>query len=148
MDVYIGLEGFTLPTGYIVKEMSIIFPNREYSHYIFEKPNDVMLTAQDERTVRYATRNLHNLNYADGDIPYSQLGLILSRLEDFTIYTYSIIASKLRQSHLPTTVVINTQDQGHKLPKELPDSNCFRLHQNYRYCSKAKAIEIKDFVEK
>lgn len=147
MDVYIGLEGYTLPCRYIVKEMSVIFPNAEYSHYIFEKPNDIVLTAQDQTTIRYATRNLNSLNYADGDVPYNQLGVIFSKLDDFVIYTYSIIASKLIQSYLPTTVVINTQDLGHKLPKELPDPNCFRLHQNYRYCAKAKAAEVKDFVE-
>ena len=148
MDVYVGVEGFTLPTRFIAKELTVIFPNTEYAHYLFEKPSDIVLTTQDEKTVRYATRNLNSLNYADGDLPYNQLGVILSRLEDFTIYTYSVIASKLIQSYLPTTVVINTQDLGHKLPKELPNSNCFRLHQNYRYCAKAKAAEVKNFIEK
>ena len=148
MDVYIALEGFTLPSGYIVKEMTTIFPNGEYNHYIFMNPKDVTLTAQDERTVRYATKNLHGLNYADGDIPYDQFEVIFGKLTDFNIYTYSVIAVKFIQQFLPTTVVVNTQDMGHKLPKCLPDSNCFRMHKNYRYCSKSKAAEIRDFIEK
>ena len=147
MNAYVGLEGYTLPSGFIAKELTIIYTNSEYSHYIFEKPDNIVLSAQDAKTVRYATRHLNSINYGDGDIPYNQLGTILSKLEDFTIYTYSDIASKLLQKFLPTTVVINTQDLGQKLPKQLPDPNCFRLHQNYRYCAKAKAAEVKDFVE-
>jgi len=147
MDVYVGVEGYTLPTRFILKELAIIFPNTEYSQYLFEKPNNIVLSLQDEKTVRYATRHLNSLNYGDGDIPYIQIGPIISKLEHFNIYTYSDIASKLIQKFLPTTVVINTQDLGHKLSKQLPEPNCFRLHQNYRYCAKAKAVEVKDFVE-
>ena len=147
MDAYVGIEGFTLPSGYIIKELTILFPNTEYSHYILSKPKDIFLTAQDERTIRYVTRNLNSLNYADGDVPYEQLQTIFSRLEDFTIYTYSRIVAKSIQQYLPTTVVVNTQDLGHVLSKHLPDSNCFRLHTNYRYCSKAKSVAIKEFIE-
>ena len=147
MNVCVGVEGYTLPTGYILKELAIIYPNTEYAHYLFEKPEDVILSQRDEKTVRYATRYLNSLNYADGDIPYQQLESILQKLSDCTIYTYSEVAAKLIQELLPTTVVINTQDLGQKLSKQLPDSGCFRIHLNYRYCAKAKALSIIDFVE-
>ena len=147
MDAYVGLEGYTIPSGFIAKELTIIYANAEYSHYIFEKPDNIVLSPQDEKTVRYTTRHLNTLSYEDGDIPYNQLGPILGKLKDFTIYTYSLVASNLIQNFLPTTVVINTQDLGQKLPKHLPDPNCFRLHQNYRYCAKAKAAEVKDFIQ-
>ena len=148
MDAYVGFEGYTLPSGFIYKELTIIYTNGEYSHYIFEKPDNIMLSPQDQKTVRYATRHLNSINYGDGDIPYKQLGAILSKLEDCTIYTYSEIATKLIQKLLPTTVVINTQDLGLKLSKQLPDPDCFRIHINYRYCAKAKALSVKDFIEK
>ena len=147
MNVYVGVEGYTLPSGFILKELVIMFPNTEYSHYIFEKPNDIVLSPQDAKTVRYATRNLNSLNYEDGDISYNQLGTILDKLKDFTIYTYSLIASNLIQKFLPTTVVINSQNLGQKLPKHLPNPNCFRLHQNYRYCAKAKSYAVRNFIE-
>ena len=146
-EVFVALEGFTLPSGYICKALTIIYPNTEYSQYIFEKPKNIKFTEQDERTVRYATTNLHSLHFCDGDIPYEQIDIIFSKLDDFTIYTYSNIAVKFIQQFLPTTVVINTQELGHKLPDRLPQSNCFRLHLNYRYCSKAKAIAVKEFME-
>ena len=148
MDAYVGIEGYTLPAGYILKELVIIHPNTEYAHYLFKKPDDFVLSHQDEKTVRYATRYLNSLNYADGDTPYQQLESILQKLSDCTIYTYSEVATKLIQELLPTTVVINTQDLGQKLSKQLPDSGCFRIHLNYRYCAKAKALSIKDFIEK
>ena len=106
-----------------------------------------MLTAQDEMTIRYATRNIHSLNFADGDISYDQIGVILGKLEDYFIYTYSSIAAKFIQQFLPTSVVTNTKDLGHILAESQPDPNCFRIHRDYRYCAKAKAIEVKDFIE-
>jgi len=146
-EVFVGLEGFTLPSGYICKALTIIYPNTEYSQFILEKPKNIMLTEQDERTVRYATSNLHSLQFSDGDVPYDQLDVIFRKLEGYTVYTYSNTAVKFILQFLPTTVVINTQDFGHKLPTSLPESNCFRIHLNYRYCSKAKAIEVKHFCE-
>ena len=68
MDAYIGIEGYTLPTGFIAKELTVIFPNTEYTHYLFERPANFVLSQRDEKTVRYATRYLNNLIYADGDI--------------------------------------------------------------------------------
>ena len=146
MDLYIALEGYTLPCGFITKELTILFPNAEYNHYLFKSPEDIILSSMDEKTVRYTTQYLNNLLYSDGDISYNQLGSILRKFIDYKIYTYSLIAERFIQGFLPTAVVINTQDLGYHLPKTLPNPNCFRRH-NHRYCSKAKAIAIKDFVE-
>ena len=147
MDVYVGAEGYTLPCRFILKELCIIFPNGEYNHYLFKSPSHITLTATDERTVRWATKCLNKLSYDDGDLSIEQLGAILYKLKDFTIYTYTSLVEKLIQNFLPTTVVINAQDMEYHLPKILPNPNCFRNH-SYRYCAKAKAIAIKNFIEK
>ena len=147
MDVYVAAEGYTLPCGFILKELCIIFPNGEYNHHLFKSPDHITLTATDERTVRWSTKNLNNLSYDDGDLSIEQLGAILYKLKDFTIYTYTSLVEKLIQNFLPTTVVINAQDMEYHLPKILPNPNCFRNH-SYRYCAKAKAIAIKNFIEK
>ena len=146
MDVFVAFEGFTLPSGFIVKELTILHPNGEYNHYIIKKPNHTYLNKQEERTVRYVTRHIHGINYNDGDVPYEQLNTILQKLEEYTIYTYSTVAETLLHALLPTTVVIDVKELGHNLPKELPNPNCFRHHIKYRYCSKAKAIAIKNFL--
>ena len=147
MNVYVAGEGYTLPCGFILKEFCVIFPNGEYNHYLFKSPEDIKLTATDEKTIRWVTRKINNIAYYDGDLFIEQLALILYKLKDFTIFTYSPLVEKLIQNFLPTTVVINTQDMGQHLPKSLPNPHCFRQH-SYRYCAKAKAIAIKDFIER
>ena len=146
MDVYVAAEGYTLSYGYLLKELCITYPNSEYTHYLFKIPEEISLSALDQKTVRYVTRNISKLSYNDGEFPYQNIGIILNKLKDYTIYTYSIVVEKLIQEFLPTTIVINTQDLGHTLPKTLPDPSCFRQH-SYRYCAKAKSIAIKNFIE-
>ena len=98
------------------------------------------------RTFRYTTQNLNNLCYQDGFIPYDQIANILDSVKDVTIYTYSEIAVTILQRYLPTTVIKNIQNDGFNMPKILPDSGCFRQHCQ-RYCAKAKAFELKKFLE-
>ena len=97
MDVYVAAEGYTLPCGFILKELCIFFPNGEYNHYMFKSPGDITLTATDEKTVRWATRHLNNLCYDDGDLSIEQLRVILYKLKDCTLYTYSPLVEKLIQ---------------------------------------------------
>ena len=144
MPVFIGIEGYTLPSGFILKELCIIYPNDDWEQYLFQSPI-VDLTEADERTIRYASKNLNGLGYSDGYIAYSQIGNTLDPVKDDTIYTYSDIAVCTLQKYLPTTVIINIQDKGFLMPKKLPDSGCFRKHCQ-RYCAKAKAIEVKKFM--
>ena len=144
MPVFIGLEGYTLPSGFILKELCIIYPNNDYDHYLFKKPSRD-LTEVDKRTIRYATENLNELCYSDGYVAYNQIGDTLDPVKDDIIYTYSDVAVDVLQKYLPTTVIINIQTKKFKMPKELPKSACFRKHCQ-RYCGKAKAIAVKNFM--
>ena len=147
MNIFVAFEGFTLPAGYVAKEVTVLFPNGEYNHYILKKPEFRHLSTLDEQTVRYVTRYINGISYVDGNVPYEELGAIIKNLEGYTIYTYSSVAKTLIQDFLPTTVVINIQELDHFLPTSLPNPRCFRNHPNYRYCSKAKAIAIKNIIE-
>ena len=104
MTAYIGIDGYTLPSGFILKEMCILYPNDEYDHYLFRNPG-WQLTEADMRTIRYTTQNLNNLCYQDGFIPYDQIANILDSVKDDTICTYSEIAVTILQRYLPTTVI-------------------------------------------
>ena len=146
MDVYIGLDGYMMPSGFVTKELTIMFPNSEYNHFLFQPPTERYLTELDKRTIRFASHRLNSLAWFDGDVPYGQLDLILTKLRDYKIYTFSDIAVETLQRALPTSVIINVQEMGFKMPKTLPDSHCGRMH-NFRYCSKAKVCEIKKFIE-
>ena len=142
---FVGLEGYTLPTGFILKELCIIYPNSEFDHYLFKMPN-WYLTEGAQRTIRYTTQVLNNLSYMDGKVPYEEISNVLDPIKDTIIYTYSDIAVSFLQRYLPTTVVKNVQSDGFKMPNILPDSNCFRTHCP-RYCAKSKAIAVKEYAE-
>ena len=144
MSVIIGLDGYTLPGQFVLKEMCLIYPNEEYNHYLFKKP-DGFLSNLAMKTVRYTTENLNNLSYEDGDIPYTLIPEILEKVKDLRIFTYSDIAMRFLQMHLPTTSIENIQHRGYKMPATLPNTKCFRLH-NPRYCARAKALAVKKFL--
>lgn len=129
-----------------MKEITILFPNREYKHFIFEKPDCFKPTQQDYITIRYTTENLNQLSFSEGDTPYNTIESILTPYKNYKIHTYSDIFQSFLQNILPTTTIINIQTLGYKLPKKLPKANCFRNH-NPRYCSLAKVKAVSNFVE-
>ena len=146
MNVYITTDGYTLPSGFIVKEICCMFPNGEFNHNLLKPPVNWNLSELDKRTIRYTTRNLNNLSFHDGWYPYENMNEIFERFQEYHIYTYSDVTLRLIQQFLPTTVVVNVQDIGFEMPDSLPDAVCFRAH-NARYCAKAKCIAIKNFIE-
>ena len=146
LELYITAEGYTLPSGYILKELSILFPNREYKHFIFKKPDSFIPTDKDNYTIRFTTDKLNQLSFTEGDIPYNIINDILTPYKDYRIYTYSYPFQKFLQNILPTTTLINIQSCGYKLPEYLPKPNCFKNHKA-RYCSLAKAKAVSRFVE-
>ena len=124
---------------------------------MFAKPSWI-LTGRDLETVRYASSQLNGLHLYDGSIPYKEIGEILQSIRGYQIYTFSDLAVKTLRKYLPDTKKIkNIQDLGFEMPKELPNSHCFRSHNvldrkhyftspRYRYCAKAKAQEVRDFM--
>ena len=146
MRVVIGLDGYTLKSGFIAKELVILFSNGEFEHYIFNNL-PTMLTQDEFRTVRYVTKNLSGLNYRDGMVDYSLLGEIFKRISNFHVYTYGDLCTKVLQSYLPTTLISNVQHMGFTMPSILEDRGCFKKHVKYRYCAKSKAFTINDFVK-
>ena len=146
MEIYVALEGYTLRSGFIVKELCVMFLNGEYNIFLFRPPVDRRLSLVEQRTVHYTTRQLNNLSYEDGDIPYEILYQILSKYRDYTIFTFSDVAQRLLQEVLPSAKVTNIQTLGFNMPVVLPPPSCCRVH-NPRYCALAKCFEIKNFIK-
>ena len=157
MNAYIGVEGFPTKSGFMLKELCIFYDCEEFDQYMFAKPI-WKLTGRDLETVRYASTQLNGLHLCDGSIAYKEIGGILQSIRDYQIYTFSDLAVKTLRKYLPDTKKIkNIQDLGFEMPKELPNSHCFRLHNvlnrkqyltspRYRYSAKAKAREVRDFM--
>ena len=98
MNIYIATSGYRLPSSFIVKEICCLFPNGEYNHYILKPPTNWDLSDVDKRTIRFATKNLNNLSYHDGDIPYENIEAIFTRYQEYQVYTYSSVTFKLVQN--------------------------------------------------
>ena len=118
MNIYIATSGYRLPSSFIVKEICCLFPNGEYNHYILKPPTNWDLSDVDKRTIRFATKNLNNLSYHDGDIPYENIEAIFTRYQEHQVYTnYSSVTFKLVQNILPTIIIVIVQSLGFQMPR-------------------------------
>ena len=157
MNAYIGVEGFSTKSGFILKELCIFYDGGEYDHYLFKEPSWT-LTDKDLDAVHYISSQLNGFHLYDGSIPYEDIVGILEAIKGYKIYTFSYLAVETLREYLPDTEKIkNIQDLGFEMPKQLPNSHCFRSHNvwdkthhvaapRYRYCAKAKALEVRDFM--
>ena len=147
-QVIIALEGFTLPSGFIAKELTILDDNLTYQHFHFTKPEDFHPTAQDLRTIKYTSEVLSQLYLDDNSLlPYSTINTILRQMSSHKIYVAGHTAHKFITTYLPTTEVIDLcKKYKFTYPLKLPYIECFKLHTP-RYCSLAKAKYIYKFME-
>lgn len=144
----VTLEGFTLPSGYIIKELTVLSDNNdEYQHFHFNAPENYQPTPSDLTTINYATRYLNQLTLSDDSLlPYSTINAILQNLVKHTIYVAGHSACSFIKSHLPLSNIIDiTSTCDFKYPKILNPVDCFKAHRP-RYCSLAKARCIKNFM--
>lgn len=143
-SVFVGVEGFTLPQQFIVKELTLLFENGEFNHTMFAPPLGYTPTTQELATIRHTTEHVHGIPFTEGDMPYAKLHEILSKLHNYKVYCYGENTKKLLQNHILFTPVINIQREGFKMP-QLEASCCGRYHPG-RHCSMSKAIAVKTFV--
>ena len=146
--VILTLEGFNLPSGYIVKELTIIFNDDSYQHFHFNAPKDFFPTAKDLRTINYVRRHLNGLSLSnDCLLPYTSINDILNNLTSYTIYVAGNSAHKFIMNHLPLNNIIDIcSEYDFKYPEELLPMGCFKQH-NPRYCSLSKAKYIKSIIK-
>ena len=143
----VTLEGFVLPTRYIIKELSIFHESGSFQHFHFQAPTDFYPTEKELQTIKYASKNLNQLHLVDNSIlPYSSLDIILKSIAPQTIYVAGNTAEKFLSAKLPTSCVINISDKYQfKYPDYLTRTDCFKNH-NFRYCSLSKGKFIRMFL--
>ena len=146
----ISLDGINLSSRFILKEMSIHIEDEDsLRHFVFSKPVDLQMTAQDRRTENYCKRVLGAVGineYTVGSVQYYGHISILNSLADFTIYCAGHVAYKSLTSVLPYASIYVIQDiSTHTFPNELPNAFC-GISQNPRYCSLAKLWHMAHFV--
>tara|TARA_B110000037_G_scaffold189010_1_gene220879 strand:- start:153 stop:614 length:462 start_codon:yes stop_codon:yes gene_type:complete len=143
----ITLEGFVLPTRYIIKELTILYESGAFQHFHFNAPTDFIPTEKEMQTIKYTTKYLNQLNLHDESIlPYSTLDVILKTVATRTIYVAGNAARKFLTAKLPTTCVIDiSKKYGFKYAAALPRMSCFKVHTS-RYCSLSKGMYIRNFL--
>ena len=140
---YVGIEGFTLPNEYIVKELTLLYEEERFDHILFQPPPNFTPNTTERKSISYISQKLHHLNYNEGWMPYSLLGHVLKSLINTHVYCYGRNAANMLKQHLPTTPITDLQEMGYQMPTILPRAKCGRDH-NGRYCSLAKALACKD----
>ena len=143
--VFVGADGFQLQQDWIIKELTLLFDNGEFTHILFAPPKEYQINNMDLQTIRYTTKHLNGLNYRDGSVPYTYLEDHISKLENCKEFCYGQATRKLLQHFIPFSSIIDIQELGFDMPNKLPVSECGRNH-NSRYCSLSKAKSIKDFI--
>ena len=146
-SMILTLEGFTLPSKYIIKELTVISDSGDYQHFHFKTPLGFKPSAIDSRTIKFASTYLHQLSLDDQSLlPYSTIDTILEAVASHVLFVAGNSAYDFVTTKLPFTKVIDIcAKYNFTYPKELPPINCFKRHR-YRYCSLAKADCIKSFM--
>ena len=144
MNIFVSMEGFQIGRAFIPKEVTILSEGEEWKHFLFLPPT-MVLSSIDHRTIRHATRNLHQLTWTDGDVPYSMLYPILTKFRDSTVYTYGSSTTNFLKEALPTSVIVDVQKEGFEMPGILFKRCCFSTH-DARQCSLVKAHAVKEFT--
>ena len=147
----IALEGINLSAGYVVREMSIYFPDdMESRHYFFAPPNTLELTPADRQTDRYTRMQLGGLGLftsISGCLQADALVPILEGIATYDVHCAGHVAQKFLSAVLPNTKVVDIQSTtDFTFAKELPSAWC-GVHHRPRYCSLAKLWSIKAFME-
>ena len=141
------LEGFTLPSGYIIKELTVLNDDDEYQHFHFSAPKNFRPTPSDLYTIDYTTKHLNQLSLSDDSLlPYATIDVILQNIVNNTIYVAGHSAYNFIKSRLPLSNIVNICTAlNFKYPATLESANCFKTHRA-RYCALAKARCIKKFM--
>ncbi len=143
------LEGFTLPSGYLIKELTVCLDNGEIQHFHFKAPPNFYPTEMELRTIRFANKHLNQLSLHEGNLlPYSTIDTILQNMVSSTVYVAGSAAFNLVTSKLPSTLVLDVCTlYNFKYPNELAFASCMKRHRP-RYCSFAKCLFIKDYLDR
>ena len=58
-DCVVAVEGFYVSGQYVAKELTILFDENNYQHFMFNSPKNLVLSNKDIKTVK----NMNDLNY-------------------------------------------------------------------------------------
>ena len=141
--VITATEGFSTQNGgFILRELTLIFPNEQEQHFQFKNPDTMYLNPDEMNMAKFSQRNLNGFSPTDNEsccLPTAVYPKILEEIQHCRIYCAGEIERCFFARNLPDTEVIDVYSLfDFKYPAQLDNPGCFKLHR-YRYCSLAKA---------
>ena len=149
--VIISLEGVNLESGFVPREMSLYYlHDKSYRHYFFERPDDLVLTENDQQTNRFYRDVMGGFDletYIEGSLPFINLFYLILRHSSYSVYVVGNVSYKLLRETLPHyTNVTDIRDISvFVYPRSLEESGCGLNHSSPRYCSLAKLKVVNNF---
>ena len=146
-DCVVTVEGYYVSGRYVAKELTILFDENNYQHFMFNCPKNLVLSNKDMKTVEF-TEQLNGLKFKNNSfLPYSTIEYILSYIKDCYIQTAGFHAKSFLKSYLPETEIEDLCYKfGFKYPKNLQQAPCFVQHPS-RYCTLSKARTIYTAIQ-
>ena len=147
MNCVVAVEGYYVSGRYVAKELTILFDENNYQHFMFNCPKNLVLTNKDKKTVEH-TEELNGLKFKNNSfLPYSNIEVILSFIKDYYIQTAGFQAKSFLKSYLPHTEVEDLCNKfDFKYPKTLQRTPCFVQHPP-RYCTLSKARTLYTAIQ-
>ena len=150
--VIAAVEGFpTQSGGFILRELTLIFPNEHEQHFHFKNPENMCLNDDEMKTAKFCQRHLNGFSPTDNEsccLPAAVYPRILEEIQHCRIYCAGESARLFFVRHLPNSHVIDVYSLfDFQYPTEFSENpNCFKLHR-YRYCTLAKARYLAQRLE-
>ena len=149
--VVAAAEGFCVKNGgFVLRELTLIFPDGDEQHFQFKNPEDLCLDDAEMKIAKFAERYLHGFSPTSDEnccLPYAVYPKILEVIQNCRIYCAGELFRRFFTSNLPNSHVIDVYSLfDFRYPNELDNPGCFKLHR-YRYCSLAKARWIRQKLE-
>lgn len=115
MKFVVEFEGYQLQGRFIFKELVICNLSSSIINHFFIKPpfHRELLSASDERIVKYCEKFLHKIQWHSGSVHMKEVVQFLSNLpESCVVYTKGRNKAKLLSSMFKKFQVINLEDEG------------------------------------
>lgn len=152
MYAVLDFEGFQLKPGcFVIKELAIRgVGNNFQGHWLFSPPSSWESLSDKQRLIfSWVTRNMHNLSWNSGEIPYSHLQtILLSIAKNYTeIFVKGLEKKKFLQKLISNTIH-NLEDW--QCPKfdnlAQPNVICFIHPFHFNHCALVKAAAFEKYI--
>ena len=107
MDFVIAaIEGFDFGDGFVIRELTLIFPDNSEQHFQFKNPEELHLNEADKRIAKFTKNHLNGFSATDDGtscLPHSAYSQILRQIENCRIYVAGDQAKHFFTLNLPYT---------------------------------------------